>query len=306
MNWFYLALVPPLLFSMVNHFDKYLVQRFFKGAGVGAVLIFSALVGVVAAIPIALFVPAVFDLSAWQSALIVANGFLYLLASLPYFYALAKDEASVVIPFFQLIPFFILLFGFVLLGESIDRNSFIGGLLIVFGAVLISLELTHKKVRLKQSVLWLMVLSSALFALNFVLFKNFAIETTFWVTSFWEYLGFTLFGLLALALIKPYRREFLLVFNQNKTTVLTVNIINEAIGLAAKATFNFVTLLAPIALVSFLGGLQPLFVLVIGTGLTILFPKLSREKIDVGHMGQKVVAIGVIILGVWLLNFANQ
>jgi drug/metabolite transporter (DMT)-like permease len=304
MSWLLLAAVPPLLYAVVNHFDKYLVQRYFKGASVGAVLIFSALIGIFVAVPIAIFVPEVFDLPGRHAALIVANGFLYLLASLPYFYALSKDEASVVVPVFQLVPFFILLFAFLFLGETISLHGLLGGAVVVLGAVLISLELSHKKAKFKQSVFWLMVLSSALFALNFVLFKNLNIDSTFWITNFWEYVGFVLFAVFALVFIGPYRRQFFSVLKQNRKTVLALNGVNEVIAVAAKASFNFVSLLAPVALVSFVGGLQPLFVFLIGTALTLFLPKISKENIDARHLIQKIGAILVILVGVWMLSSA--
>jgi len=302
MNWLFIALVPPFLFAVVNHFDKYLVQRYFKGAGVGAVLIFSALIGVFVAVPIAIFVPEVFDLPATHSLLIIANGFLYLLASLPYFYALAKDEASVVVPVFQLVPFFILLYAFLFLGESISRNGLLGGIIIVLGAVLISLELSGNKVKFKQSVFWLMVLSSSLYALNFVLFKNFTIDNTFWVTNFWEYVGFVIFAALTLLFVRPYRREFFSVLKQNKKVVLAINGINEVVAVAAKATFNFASLLVPVALVSFVGGFQPLFVFLLGVLLTVFFPKISKENISKRAMAQKILAILIMLVGAYVLE----
>jgi len=301
-----IASIPPLLFAVVNHFDKYLVQRFFKGASVGALLIFSALIGIFIALPVALLNPESFTIPGSDMILITGNGFLYLLASLPYFYALAKDEASVVVPLFQMVPFFILLFAFVLLGESISRNNFIGGVLIVLGAVLISLELSHKKIRLKNNILWLMALSSALFALNFVVFKNFAVEHAFWVTTFWEYVGFVAFGVVMLLFVPHYRRQFFAVFKLNKTKVLAINGANEIIAVAAKSSFNFATLLMPVAVASFVSGLQPFFVFAIGTVLTLFFPKISTERIDARHMVQKIAAIVIMIFGLWVLNSANE
>ena len=42
-NWFLLALIAPILWSIVNHIDKYMLSKYLKGRGVGALLIFSAL-----------------------------------------------------------------------------------------------------------------------------------------------------------------------------------------------------------------------------------------------------------------------
>jgi hypothetical protein len=47
MEWFYIALAAPALWSAVNYIDKYLVEKYFKGGGIGALLIFSSLVGII-------------------------------------------------------------------------------------------------------------------------------------------------------------------------------------------------------------------------------------------------------------------
>src|SRR3989344_2195682 len=46
MNWFFIALGAPFLWAIVNHADKYLLSKYFKGKNVGALLIFSTLVAI--------------------------------------------------------------------------------------------------------------------------------------------------------------------------------------------------------------------------------------------------------------------
>jgi drug/metabolite transporter (DMT)-like permease len=53
MNQFLLSLIAPALWAVTNHFNKYLVTRFTRGAGIGAIVLFAALAGV-AVLPIAL------------------------------------------------------------------------------------------------------------------------------------------------------------------------------------------------------------------------------------------------------------
>lgn len=38
MNWFLIALIPPTVWAATHHFDKYLLSKYFKGGGVGALL----------------------------------------------------------------------------------------------------------------------------------------------------------------------------------------------------------------------------------------------------------------------------
>jgi uncharacterized membrane protein len=99
MNWFLIALLPPALWSVTNHFDKYLLSRYFKGGGVGALMVFSSIIGVFLLPIIAFLHPEVLQFNL-INILIAINGFLYTLSVLPYFYALQKDEASICVPLF--------------------------------------------------------------------------------------------------------------------------------------------------------------------------------------------------------------
>jgi drug/metabolite transporter (DMT)-like permease len=302
MNWFLIALIPPALWSATNHIDKYLLGKYFKGGGVGALMVFSSLIGLFLLPIIAIWHPEVLSFSQ-NSILIAVNGFLYILAVLPYFYALQKDEASIAVPLFQLIPVFSYVLAYFVLGETLTNNQILGGLLIVIGAIAISLDLTDgKKIKFKKEVFWLMMLSSLIFALNFLFFKFFAIQSSFWFTSFWEYVGFAVFAFLLMIFIKPYRREFISVMKKNRVAVLTLNGVNEIINIIAKVSFNYASLLTPITITWIVNGFQPLFVFAYGVILTIFFPHISKESLLKKHLAQKIMAIIVMFLGTYLLS----
>jgi len=144
MNWFLIALIPPALWSATNHLDKYLVSKFFKGGGVGALMVFSSLIGLFLLPLIAWLHPEVLSFSL-NSVLIAVNGFLYVLAALPYFYALQRDEASITVPLFQLVPVFSYVLAYFILGETLSSGQIFGGLLVVVGAIAITLDLSTKK-----------------------------------------------------------------------------------------------------------------------------------------------------------------
>lgn len=303
MNWFLIALISPALWGISIHFDKYLLGKYFKGGGLGALIIFSSLIGIFILAFIVLIHPEVLNILPNSAFLISLNGFLYILAVLPYFYALQKDEASTTVPLFQLIPVFSYFLAWIVLKETLLINQIFGGLLVILGAIGISLELMEgKKLRFKKAVFLLMSLSSLLFALNFLFFKFFALNATFWVTSFYEYIGFVVFALLLLVFVRPYREEFISVMGKNKVTVLTLNGINEVINIIAKLSFNFASLLAPITLIWIVNGFQPFFVFAYGVILTVFFPHISQEKISGKHLAQKLTAIIVMLVGVYFLN----
>jgi drug/metabolite transporter (DMT)-like permease len=303
MNWFLIALIPPAVWSITNHLDKYLIGKFFKGGGVGALMVFSSLIGLFLLPFIAIFHPEVIHVNPLNALLIAVNGFLYILAVLPYFYALEKDEASICVPLFQLIPVFSFVLAYLVLKETLTNSQVLGGSLIVLGAIGISLDLSDgKKVRFKKEVFWLMMLSSLLFALNFLFFKFFALQETFWTTSFWEYVGFAVFAFLLMLFVKPYRREFMSVMKNNKIPVIGLNGVNEILNIVAKVSFNFASLLTPITITWIVNGFQPFFVFLYGVILTIFFPHISEEKITRKDLVHKITAIAVMFGGTFLLN----
>jgi drug/metabolite transporter (DMT)-like permease len=303
MNWFLIALLPPILWSITNHIDKYLLSKYLKGGAIGSVTIFSSAIAFLL-LPILIVIrPTVLQQFNSSYLLISINGMLYLLATLPYFYALEKDDASLTVPLFQMIPVFSFLLGYLFLGETLNIPQIIGGLIIIISSIFISLNISDfKKMKMKWDIFGLMVLSSLLYSLNFLLFKYFAIETDFWITSFWEYIGFAVFGIFLLIFIKSYRKSFFNVLKTNKLKVFGINGANEIINIIAKVSFNCASILTPVTLVWIINGLQPLFVFIFGILLTIFFPKISKEDISKKTLIQRIIAIIIITIGTYLVN----
>jgi len=301
MNWFLIALAAPALWAITNHIDKYLINRYFKSGGVGSLIIFSALIGLFVLPFILIIHPAVFGIGSTLAILITLNGFLYVLAMLPYLYALEKDEASIVVPLFQTVPVFSYILALIVLKEVLTIYQIMASILIIIGAVGLSLDLDNRY-RLKKKVFSLMIFSSFLVALNGLIFKFVAIREDFWTTSFWEYIGFSILAFMLLVFVKSYRKQFLAVIKINRVSVISLNTLNEVLNIIGKIVMNFATLLAPLALVWVVNGFQPFFVLLIGIFITLFFSRLGKESLKKQHIIQKVTAIAIMFVGVYLLN----
>jgi drug/metabolite transporter (DMT)-like permease len=74
--WLAFAFSAPVLWAISTHFDKYLVERYFKHSDVAALLLFTAFMGVLALPFIAVFEPTIFQLDRGSIALIVLSGIL--------------------------------------------------------------------------------------------------------------------------------------------------------------------------------------------------------------------------------------
>ncbi len=302
MTWFLVGLLAPALWAATNHIDKYLLDRYFKGGGAGALFIFSSIIGVFLIPIVAIIHPEALQYPLQAGLLIALNGALYIVGLMPYVYALQRGDASVVIPLFQLIPVFSFVLAWIVLGETLTVSELIGGAIIIVGSVVLSLEMSDtKKLSFNKGAFWLMVLASFLTALSFLFFKFFALEAGLLTTAFWEYVGFSLTAVALFVFIPAFRRQFLTVLKANRASVLTLNGINETLNILGKLSFNFASLLVPITLVWFVVGFQPFFVLAFGILLTLFFPHISKEKITRGHLTHRLVTICIMLVGTLFL-----
>jgi len=300
MNWFWIALAAPALWGMVNHVDKFIISRYFSGKGVGALVIFTSLSGLVASFFILLFNSASISLGAKSAAIISFNGALLVASFIPYLYALEEEDASVITALFQLIPVFGYFLGLIFLGERLTLAQILASLLIITGAVIISLDISGA-IHLKIKPLLLMILSAFMLSINALIFKIIAIEENFWGTAFWEYIGGFLFGLLLFLFVGLYREQFIATIQRGKGVVLSLNIIAELLNVCAKLLANFASLLAPLALVWVVNGFQPMLVFIYGLILTLFIPQWGKEKIEQKVLIQKISSIILIFTGVYFL-----
>ncbi|MBI4087025.1 DMT family transporter [Candidatus Kaiserbacteria bacterium] len=302
MLWFLIALAGSLCYSSTNHIDKYLISKYLKGGEVGSLIIFSSIFSVFA-LPVVLFVrPEVFSVTLFQGIALALTGVMTVLAVLLYFYALHEDDASNVVPFYQTVPIFAFVLGYFVLGETITPVQAVASLIIIVGAAVLSLEFGKGTARFKKKVVFLMLSASVLYAVSSIVFKLVALEEGFWLSIFWSLVGKVILGGFFLTAIPPYREQFFTVLKENRVGVLALNSVNEILAICADALVSFATLLAPVALVLLAESFQPVFVLLIGVLLTIFLPHISKESLSKKALIQKSLAVGIIMLGTYLLT----
>ena len=203
-------------------------------------------------------------------------------------------------------PIFSYLLALIFLGEQLNIGQILAGLVIILGAVILTLEIkTSEKIKFKSTIFWLMLASSFIYSLNLFIFKFVGLESGFWQTSFWEYAGFIISAIFIWIFIPKWRQDFLKImhgFRTNAFQIFSINALNETLNIVAKMIFNFASLLAPLALVSLVNGFQPVFVLIYGIILTLLWPHLGKENIAKKDLLQKILAILIILLGAYLIQ----
>ena len=300
MRWLIFAVLGPLSWAVSTHIDKYLVDKYFRDSDTAVLMIFTAIIGVFALPFIWVFEPSVVSLPPTAKIVMTISGVLYMGAVLLYLRALQSEEASAVAPFFQLATIFTLLLAYVFLAEKLTLAQLLGIALIVAGALVLSIgrgTVRHFKI----NVVLLMTAATFIVALSAVLFKYFAIEESFWGTTFWTFVGEGIFGAVIL-LIPAYWRQFLKLFKQSPGAVIGVNAANELINLGGGLGVRYASLLAPVALVSAVSSTTTLFVFALGVLLTLFFPKFGREDLSARNLLRKGLAAVLVSAGVLLAD----
>jgi len=297
--WLFFAFLGPVSWAVSTHIDKYLVDRYFRDADTAVLMLFTALVGILALPIIWVFVPGVFSAS-WQSiAVMTASGVMYIAAMLFYLRAIQSEEASVVAPLFQITTIFTFLLAWLMLGETLTLESGAGAALIIGGVLFLSLDANFQLTAIKPKVVLGMVACTFILALANVLFKFYAVRDDFWVTTFWTFAGEALFGMALLAR-RHYRRQIMALVRTHAGALLGVCGANEMINLGGGLGVRYAAMLAPVALVSAVASTTTLFVFAVGTAVSYFAPQYGRENLSRSSITRKVIAAVIVTAGVIL------
>jgi uncharacterized membrane protein len=296
MTWLLFAFTGPVLWAVSTHLDKYLVERYFKNSDVAALLVFTALIGLITLPVIWTFRPDVLAMALADVLLVALSGILYMGAMYFYLGALQNEEASVVAPFWQASPLFGYVLAYVFLGETLSVRQMLGGLMIVAGAALISIRPGAGAGQFKARLVVRMLACALALAFATLIFKAFAIEDAFWPTTFWTFAGEAAFGAALLAM-PGFRRAFMAVLKSNTRALLAINASNEMINLGGGLGSRYALTLAPMSLVQAVNSTTTLFVFLIGIALTLLAPSLGREDLSARNLTQKAISTALVVAG---------
>ncbi|MEK6967800.1 MAG: EamA family transporter [Nanoarchaeota archaeon] len=297
MIWLLLSLIPPFVWGIGSILDKILVSKYIKGLHAG--ILTNLVSGLLPLLILPFFHLKQVSLNSifW----IVCAGILWGCARLFYCLAISKEEASRVIPFFQISPVLILIFSFFFLHDTINSKQALGFTAILAGVLWISVRKKEKKLHITDAlgdlIIYTFFITSA-----FLLLKAFS-KNDLWVSMIFLNIGFALSTV-------PF-----LIFNNNWQNVIkdikkqpkplfTILISLALLTLIGRSTFFAALAIAPAAIVTIVSSVQALFVLVFATYLSINLPHLIKEDVSIKVLVSKTGAILLILLGVAILAFA--
>ncbi|OGK46987.1 hypothetical protein A3A93_00325 [Candidatus Roizmanbacteria bacterium RIFCSPLOWO2_01_FULL_38_12] len=133
-----------------------------------------------------------------------------------------------------------------------------------------------------------------------VLFKVSLTEENFWIILSYQMIGAGI-GALLLLLFRKYRIAFIKQIKTISITTWGVMGINLILNTLANSAYAYAITLASVALVTVVGGVQPIFLLVGGVALSHLYPKFIKEDIRMSTLGIKSICIVLIIIGLYFI-----
>jgi drug/metabolite transporter (DMT)-like permease len=301
MNWFILALLAPLAWSIANYLDKFILSKSRGGeGGSGGLLIVTSLASLIVALVIGIVFGAELNTDSQHAGALVLSGMLEALYLLFYFYALEEESTTTVISLFQFAPIFGLIFGYLILNEVPTGLQLMAVLIVLAGTLCIVIK-KGERFRMNMNVVLLMLVSTAFVGIYNTIFKLAGENIDFWAAVFWQYLGIGAVGFLLYFGVPAYRRQFHTMLTRRGPGVLGMTAGAEFMNVVALVATNAAVLLAPVALVLSVSSVQPIFVLIEGFIIMHFLPNFldptERPQLHMRYLfGILLVCVGGFLI----------
>ena len=295
--WLVFALIANVFYSFTAIFDQLLRRNYIRhNVSVTVLWVASFFVMWLLAIPfIHVSVPP------WpQLVAAIAAGVIIVLVAVPYFYALAAEEASRVMPMWQFSSVVVLVISAAFLGEKLLPKHYYGFVVMLLGGLLLAVDKSVRGFKVNRTLL-LVLAAAALWGVGLVLTKFLYSTETFWNGFVWFGVGHFI-GATALLLV-PKNAGIV----HNDLRKLTKNgiallVASTMVTFAADVTGLFAIKSGPVSLVSVVGGTQLLFLFILTVVISKYFPKILKENIGRKALLTKLVAIALMIVGLYLVS----
>jgi drug/metabolite transporter (DMT)-like permease len=280
MSWLLLGLFSAIFFALIGLTDKFVINRYFNnswsypfftsfffGLFCSLILIFRIQTG------------QFHSPSIGVTLLALMPGFALLLSGVLYTKALINIDASIMFGITQINPIFAIFWGWLYFGEIYQPLNYIGIVIIVACAILLSLERTpgfENKFHLSESLI--IVVIATLFRSLSDLFIKVALTDL----AYWDAFALSRIGLLMAAIILfniPAVRKQIMhpIREHGKKMIFIVGFI-EFLALLNSMIIVLAFSLGPLALVSTTQTMVPIFMLVFTLVINYFKPGLIPEK----------------------------
>lgn len=308
MFWLVLIAIYLVTDSAAMFIDNYVSDVHFKGRGSVGQKVFSGWVYTIFAI-ILMFVlgPKLGEIPIGTAIFLVAAGVIVSLSSIAYYRALEIEDSTNIAIFYQMAPILYLVFGWFLLGEKFSPMQLIAFATILAGPLLVVMGSRKNSRKTKLRAVALVSIYVLIYTIGNVMFvmANQGIELDFRVAMTFTFLGKGLGNMVLCYIIKPkWRKRFRRVIKESRGRVYFPLFVNGVLGLIKDASYRSALLAAPAVAVAAAAGdsLEPIVVFMMGIVLTLINPRLGREKLDKKTVLARLIATACVVVGIIVLQ----
>lgn len=294
MNWVSLSLLAPLFWASSNFVDKYILGKYTRG--IFDFLFFSTITSWFLFVGLFFFVGAP-ELSVY-SLVPILTGVILIYSYGFYGKALEQGDTSPLVILFTLIPVVTVILAFIFLGQTLSSNEFLAFIIVLIGAIIVSLE--------KSRGIFIKGFGMILIAILLWSVMTLLIDYGLTKMSFWDYfildnLGSALAGL-TLFIIPSMRKQIidgLKTATAGKYAWFSGNNLLDFFG---QMSIKKALAIGPSAgLITVVMQMQSFYAIVIGMVLTIFLPNMIREDITTGILVKKFIGALIMFSGVYVL-----
>ena len=298
LSWILITILAQFLYSIVSIVDKYLVSNTILKP-----IAYTFYVGIFQVLFLALIPITGFTFPESKYLIVgILNGSLFILALLVFYRAVWLSEVSRIIPIIGgAIPIFTFFLAYAFLNEKLSFWQFIAFLFFVLGGVLMSSKFTVKDIVVVKGF-YFAIFAAFLFAIYYSVTKFLFLHIPF-IDGFMILQVGGFLGALALLISSKNRK---IIFStpktiKKKTTYLFIS--NKILAaLAAVMIFYAISIKeSDVAIINSLQAIQYVFLLIFAFILSKKLPNLYNEQVGKKVIAQKLLAIGLIGVGLVLL-----
>ncbi len=292
-DWVLIALLASAVGGFSVIVDKVLLSNYSRDW-----IYATAFLGVINFLPLLLF-PLFMSPVAPLSTIIfgLSAGIFNRIAVFFYMKAISVEEASRVVPLWMVSPFFVLVMARIFLHEQLLPIHYAGFLAVIAGSLMIMTTRVKGLLRLRPAF-YIMMLSNFAFSFSEIIIKYSSSFSEFLPLVFWLFAGSSLASVPVL-LFKHHKRHELFYRKKGLPRLLLAEIV---LFVAVISIYYYAISIGPVSLVSTLGSTDGVFVFIYAIFLTRFVPVVIKEAVDRKTLLTKVVAIAIIIAGVFLIN----
>lgn len=301
MTWALVALLGYFFNAVSAVFDKYLLSDRIPTPAVYA--FFVSLFSLFALF----FVPFGFHFSDGRTvATLLLSGMVFVYGLVAFYQAVKKHEISRVAPLIGTVISVVAFLAVFLPGASgevhIEARYIMALLLLIIGGLLISFDLPLRR---GEHVSRFIFIAGVLMGVSLLLLKEGYAHTNFVSGLVWSRLGMTAAGL-SLLLVPSFQKQILSQFQRvslrsaRSGSTGALFVLNKTVAGVATFLISYAISLGSVSFVQALSGMQYVFILVIMLPLSFRFPALFGEKLFLWDWIQKIVAVIIIGVGLWL------